>query len=112
MEKENEHKQKHDHDHGHEHNHEHEHDHGHGGEHHHDHDHDFVTITVDGHPYKIHRGNHTVTEIKEVGKVLPADELNQIIDGKIVPLPNDGSVVIKGDEVFVSNRPSGGSSWS
>lgn len=71
---------------------------------------DFVSITVDGKERKIHRGRQTVAEIKKVGEVPPADELSQIIDGKITPLPDNGSVVIKGGEVFVSNRPSGGSS--
>jgi len=71
---------------------------------------DIVNITVDGKQWPIHRGRRTVAEIKEAGHIAPADELSQIIDGNITPLPNDGSVVIKGDEVFVSNKPSGGSS--
>ena len=75
-----------------------------------DHGKDFVSITVDGKECQIHRGRQTVSEIKQVGKVPAADELSQIIDGKITPIPDDGSVVIKGGEIFVSNRRSGGSS--
>jgi len=69
-----------------------------------------VIIFVDGKEAKIHRGRRTVAEIKVAGSVPLADELSQVIDKKITPLADDGSVVIKGDEVFVSNRRSGGSS--
>ncbi len=72
---------------------------------------DMVTITVDGKACEIHRGKQSVADIKEAGKVPLADELSEIIDGKITPLPDDGSVVIKGGELFVSNKRSGGSSW-
>lgn len=71
---------------------------------------DIVIIFVDGKEADIHRGKRTVAEIKNAGKVPLADELSQVIDKKIVPLPDDSSVVIKGGEVFVSNRRSGGSS--
>jgi len=71
---------------------------------------DIVAITVDGKERKIHRGRQTVAQIKLAGEVPAADELSEIINGKITPLADDGSVVIKGGEVFVSNRRSGGSS--
>jgi len=72
---------------------------------------EIVSIIVDGKEVPIHRGRRSVAEIKQASKVPLADELSQIIDGKITPLPDDGSVVIRGHEVFVSNARSGGSSW-
>lgn len=71
---------------------------------------EIVSITVNGNECKIHRGRQTVAEIKRGGNVPAADELSQIIDGKITPLADDGSVVIKGGEIFVSNVRSGSSS--
>jgi hypothetical protein len=62
-----------------------------------------VTITIDGKEKQIHRGRQTVAKIKEVGGVAAAMELEQIIDGKLTPLPDDGSVTIKGEETFVSH---------
>jgi len=70
----------------------------------------FVTITVNNVPKSIHRGHQTVAAIKIVGGVPLADDLDQIIDGKLTPLPDDGAVTIKGGEVFVSHVKDGGSS--
>jgi hypothetical protein len=69
-----------------------------------------VHITINGASKLIHRGRQTVAEIKKVGEVPAADELEQVIDGKLTPLPDDGAVTIKGGEVFMSHVRSGGSS--
>lgn len=69
-----------------------------------------VTITVDTKPYKIHRGHQTVAEIKTIGQVPQAFDLEELIDGKLVPLPDDGSVTLKGGEVFLSHPKDGGAS--
>jgi hypothetical protein len=69
-----------------------------------------VHITINGASKQIHRGRQTVVEIKTVGGVPLADELEQLLDGKLTPLPDDGSVVIKGGETFMSHVRSGGSS--
>jgi hypothetical protein len=69
-----------------------------------------VTITVNGNKIEIHRGNETVVEIKTLGHVPLADELNEIVHDKPVFLADNASVVIKGGEVFVSNPRTGGSS--
>jgi hypothetical protein len=37
-------------------------------------------------------------------------DLDEVVDGKLVPLPDDGHVVIKGEEVFLSHPKSGHSS--
>jgi len=71
---------------------------------------DLVNIIVNDDNFKIHRGRRSVAEIKTVGNVPLADKLEQVIDGTLVPLEDDGSVVIKGDEEFKSHVPSGGAS--
>jgi Multiubiquitin len=68
-----------------------------------------VEIMVDDKPYKITAGQHSVAEIKKVGGVNPSYDLEEVIDGVLTPLPDDGTVVIKGGEVFFSH-PKGGSS--
>ena len=68
-----------------------------------------VKIQINGVSKLIHRGRRTVVEIKKLGDVPLADELEQLIDGKLTPLPDDGAVTIKGGEVFVSHVRSGGS---
>jgi len=69
-----------------------------------------VQITINGVAKTIHRGRRTVIEIKQLGAVALADELEQLIDGKLQPLTDDGAVTIKGGEVFMSHARSGGSS--
>jgi len=69
-----------------------------------------VKIQINGVSKLIHRGHQTVAEIKKLGGVPLADELEQLIDGKLKPLPDDGAVAIKGGEVFMSHVRSGGSS--
>ena len=69
-----------------------------------------VHITINGVSRLIHRGRQTVAEIKKVGEVPAADELEQLINGKLTPLPDDGAVTIKGGEIFMSHVRSGGSS--
>ena len=70
----------------------------------------FVEIIVNEDPYQIHRGKRSVAEIKTAGDVSLVDKLEQVIDGELVPLDDDGSVVIKGGEEFKSHVPSGGAS--
>ena len=69
-----------------------------------------VTITVDTKPYKIHRGHQTVVAIKTLAGVPLAYELEQLTDGKLAPLPDDGALTIKGGEVFLSHPKDGGAS--
>ena len=70
----------------------------------------FVTITINNIPKRIHRGRATVAEIKALGGVPAADELEQVINGKLMPLPDDGAVTIKGGEIFISHPRDSGSS--
>lgn len=71
---------------------------------------DVVTITVNNHAVKIHRGRRSVAEIKAAGQVPPADDLEQIVKGQMTLLPDDGHVVIHGHEIFVSHPKSTSSS--
>lgn len=70
----------------------------------------FVDIKVNDDNFKIHRGRRSVSEIKTAGEVPQADILEQVIDGTLVPLDNNDSLVIKGGEEFKSHVPSGGAS--
>jgi len=62
-----------------------------------------VTIMVNNTDVEIHRGREPVSEIKRVGGVPQADELAQVVDGRLVPLDDNGAVTINGGEVFVSH---------
>ena len=62
-----------------------------------------VTITINDTPYEVHRGRQTVAYLKELGGVPQNYELDEVKDGRLIPLDDDGSVTIKGNEVFKSN---------
>jgi predicted Rdx family selenoprotein len=63
---------------------------------------DLVTILINGVNIQIHRGRRSVAELKRAGGVPDVDVLAQQVDGKLRELPDDGHVVIKGGEQFVS----------
>jgi hypothetical protein len=69
-----------------------------------------VTITVNGATYRIHRGHQTVAAIKQVAQVPLAHDLELVVGDALKPLPDDGSVTLKGGEVFVSHPKDAGSS--
>lgn len=69
-----------------------------------------VEITINGNPYQIRRGRHSVAEIKTLGNVPLTDDLEQVINGQLTLLPDDGHVVIHGQEVFASHPKTGASS--
>ena len=74
------------------------------------HEHRFVKIFINDIEKEITRGNHSVSEIKTLGAVPANHELDELIDGKLVPLLNTGKVLIKGCERFYSHAPDGQSS--
>lgn len=63
---------------------------------------DVVMISVNDKPVEIHRGRREVSEIKAKSGVPAADTLAQVVNGELKPLPDDGSIVIRGEEVFLS----------
>jgi predicted Rdx family selenoprotein len=69
-----------------------------------------VTITIDNKNYTVHRGNTTVSELKQLAGIPAAYELEQIVDGKLEPLRDDQHAVLKGGERFVSHPRAGASS--
>jgi hypothetical protein len=64
---------------------------------------DIISIQVNGSSVSIHRGHQTVVAIKQAAHVPLADALEQIVDGRLVPLDDNGAVTLKGDEMFVSH---------
>ena len=71
---------------------------------------DIVGISVNNVSYQIHRGAQPVSEIKRIANVPQADELEELADGKLIPLNDDARVEIKGGEIFVSHGRAGKSS--
>jgi hypothetical protein len=72
---------------------------------------EIVTITIDGDPYEIPRGERTVADIlSKVGKTPDSYALLEEKDGPPLPLPSDQPVLIEGCEIFHTQVQSGGSS--
>ena len=69
-----------------------------------------VTIYVDDKELQIAPGTQTIVEIKNLGGVSLADQLQQEKDGGLIKLDQNGSVTIYGNERFVSFAATGGSS--
>jgi len=69
-----------------------------------------VTVSINGTSKQIHRGNHTITELKALLGVDPAQELDDVVHGEFEPLDDNGDITIKGGEIFVSHARRGGSS--
>lgn len=69
-----------------------------------------VKIVIDNKEFTVHRGNASVAELKQLAGISPAFELEQIVDGKLVPLRDDAPVVLKGGERFVSHPRAGSAS--
>jgi hypothetical protein len=76
----------------------------------HDHGDQTVPIFVNKDQYFVNRGPETVAYIKEVGHVPAADELEELIQGKLEPLADNGTVDVKGGEKFFSHPRTGSSS--
>ena len=67
---------------------------------------DDVTVYYKDLGYTIHRGSHTVAELKQVFGVPANYELTVLGDG-ITVLPDDGRYTIKGGEHFGANPKRG-----
>lgn len=79
---------------------------GHGKKHHAH----LVTVTVDTLPKQVRPGRYVVSVFKRAVGVDPTYELEQLIDGKLIPLADDAHIRIKGGESFVSHVRGGASS--
>ncbi len=81
------------------------------GHHHEEHDHDrCVSIHVNNKEVFLHAGKYTVATIKKLAGVPLADDLDQLVDCELKPLPDDGHVHIHGGEILISHVKDGGSS--
>ncbi|MBS1501479.1 MAG: multiubiquitin domain-containing protein [Bacteroidetes bacterium] len=69
-----------------------------------------VVIEVDGKKYPVKPGKYTVAQIKVIGKVPAGYDLEEVVAGKLDLLADNGSVEIKGCEVFKSHVKDGSSS--
>jgi Multiubiquitin len=69
-----------------------------------------VQVTIDGKPETIQAGTYTVAELKRVLAVDPSRVLDEVIGGEFKELPDNGTVHIKGGEIFVSHVRQGQSS--
>lgn len=69
-----------------------------------------VPIFVNNTQYFVARGLELVTYLKQISGVPLADVLEQLIEGKLEPLPDNGTVDIHGGEKFFSHPRIGSSS--
>jgi len=69
-----------------------------------------VTVHVNNREVFLHEGHYPVTTLKKVSGVPLADDLDELVDCTLKPLADDGSVTIRGCEIFVSHVKDGGSS--
>ena len=69
-----------------------------------------VTITINDKSYEVHRGHQTVAYLKALGSIPQNYELDELKDGRLVLLDDNGFVTIKGNEIFKSNLKVGHSS--
>ena len=69
-----------------------------------------VQATIDGKHKTIQAGTYTVTELKWVLGVDPSRVLDDVIGGEFKELPDNGTVHVKGGEIFVSHVRQGQSS--
>jgi len=72
--------------------------------------HKLVSIYINQIERKVKRGKYSVTELKTKGEVPPSHELEELIAGKLTPLDDNASVLIKGKEQFFSHVRDGSSS--
>lgn len=69
-----------------------------------------VPVTIDNRIVEIQAREWVVSQLKIALGVDPSRELEQVVDGKLVPLEDNAKVHIRGHEVFVSHVRGGGSS--
>ncbi len=69
-----------------------------------------VPVTIDSRTVEIQSREYPITQLKDALGVDPSRELEQVVDGKLVPLNDNGKLHIRGGESFVSHVRGGGSS--
>jgi hypothetical protein len=85
-------------------------------QHGHDHGHDEhcevrIKVPFNNNEVFLHKGVYTVETLKKIAGIPLTDDLDQLVDSKIVPLPDDGkNIHITGCEIFLFHPKDGGSS--
>lgn len=69
-----------------------------------------TTITVNNQPVYLHPGEYSLATIKKLSGVPLADDLDELVDCTLKPLPDNSVLKIRGCEIFVSHVKDGGSS--
>jgi len=69
-----------------------------------------VSIRINYKEYEIRKGVHTVTELKGLADVKLSDELDQLIEHRLMALDDSASVIISGGEQFFAHVRDGSSS--
>jgi hypothetical protein len=69
-----------------------------------------VRIKINDKTYEVPPGPTLVSKLKEIAGVPAADELEQVVDGKLEPLPDNGTVDVKDGDRFISHPRTGSSS--
>jgi hypothetical protein len=69
-----------------------------------------VQATIDNKQKTIQAGTYTVSELKRVLGVDPSRVLDEVVCGEFKELPDNGTVHVKGGEIFVSHVRQGQSS--
>ena len=81
--------------------------HGHHDGHGHEH-YPTTTIVVNNNPVYIHPGNYTVAVVKKLASVPQADDLDQLVESTLKPIPDDATLHLHGCEIFISHVKDGG----
>lgn len=69
-----------------------------------------VPVTIDNRTVEIQAREWVVSQLKTALGVDPSRDLEQVVDGKLVPLDDNARIHIRGHEVFMSHVRGGGSS--
>lgn len=69
-----------------------------------------VSVTIDGRAVEVQSREWIVSQLKTALGVEASRELEQVVDGKLVPLADNAKIHIRGGEAFVSHVRGGGSS--
>ena len=68
-----------------------------------------VTFHANNQPVYAHRGDYPVATVKTLAGIPQADDLDELLECKLRPIPDDATIHIKGGEIFISHVKGGGS---
>jgi hypothetical protein len=73
-------------------------------------DHGLATVTVDGQPKQVPKGEYVVSRFKQLVGVDSNRALDEVVNGEFKPLDDSAHIKIHGGELFVSHVRTGSSS--